>query len=62
MLFMAPTAIRVIKKADYNGDYLKKWDTTSLDSFCLAGERCDPDTVLWSTKHMPSAYFNDTWW
>ena len=62
MLFMAPTGVRVIKKDDYDGEYAKKWDTSSIHGFCMAGERCDPDTILWLNRMLPSAYINDTWW
>jgi len=62
MLFMAPTGVRVIKKEDYEGEWAKKYDITSIDGFCLAGERCDPDTVGWINKHLPSVKINDTWW
>mmetsp|Transcript_24802 Transcript_24802/g.33195 ORF Transcript_24802/g.33195 Transcript_24802/m.33195 type:complete len:175 (+) Transcript_24802:702-1226(+) len=62
MLFMAPTGVRVLKKEDYEGDYAKKWDTSSLNGFCMAGERCDPDTVHWLKKNLPTAMINDTWW
>lgn len=62
MLFMAPTGVRVIKKEDYEGEWTKKYDVSSIDGFCLAGERCDPDTVGWVNKHLPSARINDTWW
>lgn len=42
-LFSAPTAIRLLKKEDYDGEYLKKWNPTSLlKGLAIAGERCDP--------------------
>jgi propionyl-CoA synthetase len=59
---MAPTAVRVIKKDDYDGDLIKKYDTSSVNSFCLAGERCDPDTIFWIKKHFPNVIINDNWW
>ena len=62
MLFMAPTGVRVIKKEDYEGDYAKKFDVSSINGFCMAGERCDPDTVYWLNKCLPKAMINDTWW
>jgi propionyl-CoA synthetase len=62
MLFMAPTGVRVIKKEDYEGDWAKKYDTSSIDGFCMAGERCDPDTVGWLNRNLPTAKINDTWW
>jgi propionyl-CoA synthetase len=62
MLFMAPTGVRVIKKEDYDADLARTYDTSSLDGFCMAGERCDPDTIHWLNKALPSATINDTWW
>jgi propionyl-CoA synthetase len=44
---MAPTAVRVVKKEDYEGEWIKKYDTSTIDSFALVGERCDPDTIKW---------------
>lgn len=38
-IYCAPTAIRIIKKCDYNGEYIKKYDTSSLKSILLVGER-----------------------
>jgi len=59
---MAPTAVRVIKKEDYEGEFVKKHDTSSLQSFQVVGERCDPDTIWWINKHFPHVIINDTWW
>jgi len=61
-LYMAPTGVRVIKKEDYDGDWVKKYDLSSLDGYLLVGERCDPDTILWIHKHLPHVKINDTWW
>ena len=61
-LYMAPTAVRVIKKMDYDGDYFKKYDTSSVKTWSLVGERCDPDTVKWMHKYLPDVIINDTWW
>jgi propionyl-CoA synthetase len=59
---MAPTAIRVLKKEDYEGEYIKKHDTSSIKTFCIVGERCDPDTVHWLNNLLPNVILNDTWW
>jgi len=59
---MAPTAVRVIKKDDYDGDWIKKYDTSTINSFGLVGERCDPDTIKWIYLHFPHVIINDTWW
>lgn len=61
-LYMAPTAVRVIKKEDYDGEWIKKFNTKSINSFALVGERCDPDTIKWINKHFPHVIINDTWW
>jgi propionyl-CoA synthetase len=61
-LYMAPTAVRVIKKVDYEGDFIKKYDVSTVKSFCLVGERCDPDTIHWIHGHLPNVMINDTWW
>jgi propionyl-CoA synthetase len=37
-MFTAPTAIRAIRKEDPNGDFIKQYDLSSLNTI-LAGER-----------------------
>ena len=59
---MAPTGVRIIKKMDYEGEWVKKYDVSSLESFSVVGERCDPDTMNWIHRHFPNALKNDTWW
>ena len=59
---MAPTGVRVIKKEDYEGEFLKKYNTKCTKTFCLVGERCDPDTINWMHRHLPHVIINDTWW
>lgn len=61
-IYCAPTAIRVIKKEDYNGELIKKYDVSSLKSILLVGERCDPDTINWLEDKFPNVFLNDTWW
>lgn len=61
-LYVAPTAVRIVKKMDYEGKYLKDYDVSSLKGFHLVGERCDPDTILWIQSHLPHVTCNDTWW
>ena len=61
-LYMAPTGVRVVKKEDYEGTWVKKYDTSSIDGFLLVGERCDPDTITWIHRHFPHVKINDTWW
>lgn len=61
-LYMAPTAIRVIKKEDYEGELVKNYDVSSVKTLCLVGERCDPDTIYWIHRHFPKVLISDTWW
>ncbi|MBT6273644.1 MAG: propionyl-CoA synthetase, partial [Chromatiales bacterium] len=61
VLFTAPTAFRAIKKEDPNATYLQKYDTSSLTSLFLAGERTDPDTLEWAEKHLGVPVI-DHWW
>ncbi len=60
-LFTAPTAFRAIKKEDPEGEFLKKYDLSSLQSLFLAGERCDPDTLAWAQNHLGVPVI-DHWW
>ena len=61
-LFIAPTGIRGIKKEDYDGEFIKQHDLSSLKSINFGGERCDPETVKWLQKHFPDKHMNDNWW
>jgi len=60
-LFTAPTAIRAIKKEDPNAELLGQYDTSSLRTLFLAGERLDPDTYAWSTETLGVPVV-DNWW
>nr|WP_321455912.1 propionyl-CoA synthetase [uncultured Cohaesibacter sp.] len=60
-LFTAPTAFRAIKKEDPNGEFIKKYDLSSLRTLFLAGERADPDTVQWA-EDMLKVPVIDHWW
>lgn len=61
VLFTAPTALRAIKREDPNGDYIRKYDLNLFRTLFLAGERCDPDTLLWAQKHL-NVRVIDHWW
>ncbi len=61
ILFTAPTAFRAIKKEDPDGEYLKKYDLSCMDSLYLAGERCDPDTLFWARDKLGKPVI-DHWW
>ena len=60
-LFTAPTAFRAIKKEDPEAEYLKKYDISSLRTLFLAGERADPDTIMWAERHLKVPVV-DHWW
>jgi propionyl-CoA synthetase len=60
-LFTAPTAFRAIKRDDPNGDYIKKYDLEHFRTLFLAGERCDPDTLLWAQSKLGVPVI-DHWW
>jgi len=61
VLFTAPTAFRAIKKEDPNGNLIQKYDLSRFRTLFLAGERCDPDTLIWAREqlHVPVI---DHWW
>ena len=61
VLFTAPTAFRAIKRVDPTGEFLKKYDTSSLQTLFLAGERADPDTIVWAQDHLKVPVI-DHWW
>jgi propionyl-CoA synthetase len=61
VLFTAPTAFRAIKKEDPNGEYLKQYDLSNMESLFLAGERCDPDTLFWARDKLQKPVV-DHWW
>lgn len=61
VLFTAPTAFRAIKREDPNGEFIRKYDLSGFRTLFLAGERCDPDTLLWAQKQLGVPVI-DHWW
>jgi propionyl-CoA synthetase len=59
--FTAPTAFRAVRKEDPQAKLLKNYDTTSMRTLFLAGERADPDTVSWAQKVLGVPVV-DHWW
>ncbi|MGL5391819.1 MAG: AMP-binding protein, partial [Shewanella sp.] len=59
--FTAPTAIRAIKREDPAGDYVSAVELTCLKQVFLAGERCDPDTLIWAQTQLAKPVI-DHWW
>jgi propionyl-CoA synthetase len=60
-LFTAPTAIRAVKKEDPEGQLIKDYDISSLQTLFLAGERLDPDTYHWACDRLGVPVV-DNWW
>ena len=60
-LFTAPTAFRAIRREDPQGELLKRYDISSLDTLFLAGERCDPNTLHWAEDQLGVPVI-DHWW
>ena len=59
--FTAPTALRAIKREDPNGTLPQNHDLSRLNAVYLAGERADPDTVIWAQTHLNVPVI-DHWW
>ena len=59
--FTAPTAFRAIKREDPEGKLLKNYDLSSLRALFLAGERADPDTIIWAQDKLGVPVI-DHWW
>jgi propionyl-CoA synthetase len=60
-LFTAPTAFRAIKRDDPNGEFIKRYPRSKFRALFLAGERCDPDTLLWAQQQLNVPVI-DHWW
>jgi propionyl-CoA synthetase len=60
-LFTAPTAFRAIKKEDPQGVHMSRHDLSRFRTLFLAGERCDPDTLLWARERLGVPVI-DHWW
>ncbi|MEL7300445.1 MAG: propionyl-CoA synthetase [Pseudomonadota bacterium] len=60
-LFTAPTAFRAIKRDDPKGTLIGDYDLSSLECLYLAGERADPDTIIWAQEKLGVPVI-DHWW
>ena len=60
-LFTAPTAFRVIKKEDPDGELARKYDLSGMKYLFLAGERLDPETYGWARELLGIPVI-DHWW
>ena len=61
VIFTAPTAFRAIKKEDPRGEHIARHDLSRFRTLFLAGERCDPDTLLWARERLGVPVI-DHWW
>ncbi|NVK32635.1 MAG: AMP-binding protein, partial [Gammaproteobacteria bacterium] len=61
VLFTAPTAFRAIRKEDPTAEYLRKYNLEHFEALYLAGERCDPDTLIWAQETLQVPVI-DHWW
>ena len=59
--FTAPTAFRAVKREDPKGEHIKKYDLSCLEQIYLAGERADPDTIIWA-REKTGLPIIDHWW
>ncbi len=60
-LFTAPTAFRAIRQQDPEGKFIAKYDFSEFDTLFLAGERADPDTIIWAQDQLNVPVI-DHWW
>jgi propionyl-CoA synthetase len=60
-MFTAPTAFRAIKKEDPQGKLLAHYDLSRFRTLFLAGERADPDTLVWAENLLKKPVI-DHWW
>ncbi|MCG8493696.1 MAG: propionyl-CoA synthetase [Sneathiellales bacterium] len=60
-LFTAPTAFRAIKQQDPEGKLIGNYDISQFKTLFLAGERADPDTIVWAQDSLKVPVL-DHWW
>ena len=60
-MFTAPTAFRAIKKEDPQGKFFTQYDLKRFRTLFLAGERADPDTLIWAENLLKKPVI-DHWW
>ncbi|KPF73130.1 propionate--CoA ligase [Bosea sp. AAP35] len=61
VLFTAPTAFRAIRKEDPDATLLPAYDLSHFRALFLAGERADPDTLVWAQDILKVPVI-DHWW
>lgn len=60
-LYTSPTALRVLRRDDFEGEWIKKYNISTLTNVSMAGERCDIPTYEWINKHL-GVLINDNYW
>jgi len=60
-MFTAPTAFRAIRQQDPDGTQIALHDLSGFRALFLAGERCDPETLLWAQEKLGVPVI-DHWW
>lgn len=60
LFFAAPTALRAIRREDPDGMFVRE-GPLPLRALFLAGERADPETVLWTERQLNVPVI-DHWW
>ncbi|MGD9538090.1 MAG: propionyl-CoA synthetase [Alphaproteobacteria bacterium] len=60
-MFTAPTAFRAIRREDPDAKLMAKHDLGRFEVLFLAGERTDPDTLLWAQQKLNRPVY-DHWW
>ena len=61
VMFTAPTAFRAVRKEDPQAELKAQYDLSNLERIYLAGERLDPSTYQWLSKHTGLPIL-DHWW
>jgi propionyl-CoA synthetase len=61
VLFTAPTAFRAIKRDDPDASLMKDYDLSGFRTLFLAGERSDPDTLMWAEEHIGVPVIDHYW-
>ncbi|MGI9309511.1 MAG: propionyl-CoA synthetase [Gammaproteobacteria bacterium] len=61
VMFVAPTALRAIRREDPDGKLLQNYDLKYYRAQFVAGERCDPETLEWAEKKLKVPVI-DHWW
>ena len=60
-MFTAPTAFRAIRQQDPEAEHIARYDLSDFRALFLAGERCDPETLLWAREKLGVPVI-DHWW